>query len=162
MEANGVTLIRYGNTNTFYIAGTKGGLLLDTDYAGTLQPFFRAIKEKGIEVKDITYLLATHYHPDHIGLAGELQELGVKLLGVDVQKKNVHFAERLFIRESRDYMPVNLNRAKIITCAESRKVLEKTYAYDEEKGLDLRRDWREIMSRRPKRIWYGHANANVL
>ena len=199
MEANGVTLIRYGNTNTFYIAGTKGGLLLDTDYAGTLQPFFRAIKEKGIEVKDITYLLATHYHPDHIGLAGELQELGVKLLVVDVQKKNVHFAERLFIRESRDYMPVNLNRAKIITCAESRTGLEKTGirgeiihtpshsrdsvtllldggdafvgdlepreyidAYDEEKGLDLRRDWREIMSRRPKRIWYGHANANVL
>ena len=26
--------LRYGNTNTFYIDGNNGGLLVDTDYAG--------------------------------------------------------------------------------------------------------------------------------
>lgn len=29
-------------------------------------------KGLGIKVSDITYVLATHYHPDHIGLVSEL------------------------------------------------------------------------------------------
>ena len=36
--------LKYGNTNTFYVPGKSGGLLIDTDYAGTLQAFFRALK----------------------------------------------------------------------------------------------------------------------
>ena len=27
--------LRYGNTNTFFIPGSEGGLLVDTDWAGT-------------------------------------------------------------------------------------------------------------------------------
>ena len=65
--------LRYGNTNTFFISETDGGLLVDTDWAGTLPQFFKAIKAAGIEMKTITSLLITHYHPDHMGLAGELQ-----------------------------------------------------------------------------------------
>ena len=47
--------LRYGNTNTFFIEGSHGGLLIDTDIAGTLPLFFRAIKAAGIEVQDIAY-----------------------------------------------------------------------------------------------------------
>ena len=36
--------------------------------AGTLNAFYKAIKSKGVRVKDIAFVLATHYHPDHIGL----------------------------------------------------------------------------------------------
>ena len=67
--------LRYGNTNTFFIKGTNAGLLIDTDMAGTLPLFFRAIKAAGIEARDIAYVLATHYHPDHIGLVGELDRM---------------------------------------------------------------------------------------
>ena len=35
--------LKYGNTNTFYVSGINGGLLVDTDYAGTLPAFFRAL-----------------------------------------------------------------------------------------------------------------------
>ena len=28
--------LKYGNTNTFFIRGMRGNLLVDTDYAGTL------------------------------------------------------------------------------------------------------------------------------
>jgi glyoxylase-like metal-dependent hydrolase (beta-lactamase superfamily II) len=64
--------LKYGNTNTYFV----NGLLIDTDYAGTLPAFYRAIKEKGIAVTDIKYILATHYHPDHIGLVSELIKTG--------------------------------------------------------------------------------------
>ena len=34
-----VTKLKYGNTNTFFISGKDGGLLVDTDYAGTISSF---------------------------------------------------------------------------------------------------------------------------
>ena len=90
--------LRYGNTNTFYISGSRGGLLIDTDYAGTLQSFFRAVKAAGIDIKGISYVLATHYHPDHIGIISELQKLGIQLLITDVQKDFIHFSDPVFAR----------------------------------------------------------------
>ena len=116
--------LRYGNTNTFYIAGAKGGLLIDTDYAGTLPQFFKAIKNARIDISDISYMLATHYHPDHIGIVSELQKLGVTLLIVDVQHSSVHFADDIFFRDKRlNYKPIDENVAKVISCAESRSFL---------------------------------------
>ena len=183
MDRNEIIPLKYGNTNTFYVRGADGGLLVDTDYAGTLLPFFRAIKEKGIGVGDITCMLAT----------------GVKLIVMDVQKQLVHYADRLFVRDSRDYLPVNLTKATVIPCGESRKFLkglgidgeivhtpshsrdsvtlildsgdaivgdleprEYLGAYDDGEAGDLLRDWKEIMKRKPKRIWYGHANGKVV
>lgn len=116
--------LRYGNTNTFFLPGKKGGLLIDTDYAGTLPSFFRAIKAEGIAVRDIRWVLATHYHPDHIGLVGALQKLGVKLLIIDKQLDNVHFADSIFARDQRlHYETIDEQQAAVIRCEESREFL---------------------------------------
>lgn len=124
--------LRYGNTNTFYIPGSDGGLLVDTDWAGTLPQFFKAIKAAGIEMKAITTLLVTHYHPDHMGLTGELQRLGVKLLIADVQLPFVHALDEIFARDKRlTFRAVDENAAAVISCAESREVL-KAFGIDGE------------------------------
>ena len=47
-----LTEIKYGNTSTFLISGTKSNILIDTDYAGTMPAFYKAIKDKGIKVCD--------------------------------------------------------------------------------------------------------------
>ena len=94
-----VTKLKYGNTNTYFIRGDKGSILLDTDYAGTLQMFYKAIKTNDISLKDITYILATHYHPDHMGLVGELVSLGVKFLVMDTQVPNLHFSDEIISRD---------------------------------------------------------------
>ena len=52
--------LRYGNTNTFFFPGARGGLLVDTDWAGTLPRFFQAIKTAGLELGDISFVVATH------------------------------------------------------------------------------------------------------
>lgn len=186
--------LKYGNTNTFYLAGSRGGLLIDTDYAGTLPAFFTAIKENRISVQDIAYVLATHYHPDHIGLISELTALGVRLLLIDVQRDSVHASDAIFAREKHlRYTPVDETQAVCISCAESRAFLrslglmgeiistpshsrdsislitdsgdcfvgdlepyEYLAAYDENEPL--RQDWARILSFRPRRIYYAHAN----
>ena len=124
--------LRYGNTNTFFIPGAEGGLLVDTDWAGTLPQFFKAIKAAGIEMKAITTLLVTHYHPDHMGLAGELQQLGVKLLIADLQLPFVHASDEIFVRDKRlSYRAADEDAARVISCAESREAL-KTLGIDGE------------------------------
>ena len=102
----------------------NGNLLLDTDYAGTLPAFYRAIKEHNIKISDITYVLATHYHPDHIGLVSELMNQGVKLLVIDTQYSHIHFADAILGRDhSLAYEPIHEDNAIIISTAESRAFL---------------------------------------
>ena len=116
--------LRYGNTNTFYIPGKPGGLLIDTDFAGTLQAFFRALKANHLELNDISYVLPTHCHPDHVGLIGELQHLGVNLLLIDKQFTTVHFPDEIFGRDKHlRYAPIDEKRAAVISCDESREFL---------------------------------------
>ena len=116
--------LKYGNTNTFYVPGKPGGLLIDTDYAGTLQAFFRALKTNHLELNNISYVLPTHCHPDHVGLIGELQKLGVKPLLVDIQLATVHFPDEIFGRDKHlRYAPIDEKQATIISCDESREFL---------------------------------------
>lgn len=120
-----VNKLRYGNTNTFLIPGEKGYLLVDTDYAGTLPMFYGAIKQYNIKVSDISYVLATHYHPDHIGLVSELMKQGVKLLVVDTQYSNIHYSDEIFSRDKRlSYEAINEKDAIVISCKKSRRFLK--------------------------------------
>ena len=121
-----LTKIRYGNTNTFFIKGTGAGLLVDTDFAGTLPAFYKSIKAQGIRVSDITYLLCTHYHPDHCGLASELMSQGVKLVVMEPQLGSVHYSDPIFARmHDLEYVPVDESKAVVLSSAESRSFLAK-------------------------------------
>ena len=183
--------LKYGNTNTFFIQGERGGLLFDTDYAGTLPFFYKAIKQNGIAVKDIKYVLASHYHPDHMGLISELTKLGVKLLLVDMQKDFVHYSDGIFERGKIPYSPVDDTLATVISCEESRNFLSflgihgeiiSTPSHSEDsislilddgdsfvgdlepieyleaymENVKLKRDWEQILSFCPKRVFYAH------
>lgn len=118
--------LKYGNTNTFFIPGRNGSLLIDTDYAGMLPAFFKAIKRNRIRVSDITHVLATHYHPDHMGLISELMNLGVKLLLLDVQAEHIHDSDDIFRRDTHwQYEPIDETKAIRIKCVESREFLSR-------------------------------------
>ena len=120
-----LTVIRYGNTNTVLLKGDKGSILIDTDYAGTLPAFYKSIKGLGIKVSDITYVLATHYHPDHIGLVSELMSRGVKLIIMESQTDLVHFSDAIFAKEPYlGYKPIDESRAQVIPFEDSREFLE--------------------------------------
>ena len=114
-------IIRYGNTNTFLIRGQTANILVDTDYAGTLPAFYKAIKQHKVTVSDISYLIATHYHPDHIGLISILMEQGIKLILMESQSDSVHYSDRIFAKQSAlNYKPINEKEAAILSFNESR------------------------------------------
>ncbi len=120
-----VVKLRYGNTYTFLVRGSAGNLLVDTDYAGTMQGFYHALKANGIQLNQIDCVMATHYHPDHCGLIGQLQKQGIQLLLMDSQAAFVHGSDYIFDREKRDYIPVDPAKAVIIGENESRQFLKR-------------------------------------
>ena len=121
-----LTKIRYGNTNTVLLQGDRGSILIDTDYAGTMPAFYKAIKELGIKVSDITYVLATHYHPDHMGLISELMSQGVKLIIMESQTEYVHYSDEIFAREPKlGFKPIDESQAQVVLFEDSRKFLEE-------------------------------------
>jgi len=120
-----IVTLQYGNTCTFLVKGASGSLLVDTDYAGTMQGFYHALKANGIRLNQISCMMATHYHPDHCGLMGQLQAQGLPLLLVDSQVKSVHYPDYIFARENREYTPVDPAKAAIISENESRSFLKK-------------------------------------
>lgn len=112
--------IKYGNTNTFFI----NGLLFDTDMPGTLNMFFRAIKQAGIDLKDIKYILCSHYHPDHMGLVPELMSIGIKLIVCESQRKFVHSSDAILQRQfGEKFLPIDESKAVIINPEGSRDFL---------------------------------------
>ena len=118
-----VQLLKYGNTNCYYIKGKNGSILIDTDWAGTLQAFYRKAKELGIT--KIDYLLITHFHPDHMGIAQEIiDSFNAKLLVIDVQKSYIHCSDEIFKKDNKiKFYPIDTNPV-IISCKESRIFLK--------------------------------------
>ena len=117
--------LRYGNTNSYLIRGTAGSVLVDTDFAGTLPAFYRALKAENLRVSDITHVLATHYHPDHMGLVSELMAQGVKFILLPSQIEHVHFSDAIFAKTLPQAVPpIDVSQAQLLRFEDSRAFLK--------------------------------------
>lgn len=118
--------LHYDNTNTYVISGKCTNLMFDTGWAGTFSKMGKALKMNELTLKDINYLLISHFHPDHMGIAGELQEAGVTILIMENQVSHLHDADYVFEREQRvPFVPVKDEEVKILSFAESRTFLKE-------------------------------------
>ncbi|MGL5172458.1 MAG: MBL fold metallo-hydrolase, partial [Olsenella sp.] len=61
--------LRCGQTRCYLVGGV---LLVDTGWAGTLRELFASLKREDVPLADVRYLIVTHYHPDHMGIAQDL------------------------------------------------------------------------------------------
>ena len=82
---------------------------------------YRRIKE--LNIIKIDYLLVTHFHPDHMGIAQNIIDMGTRLLLIDVQKNYIHCSDNIFKKDKNiDFKPINTEPI-IISCEQSRKFL---------------------------------------
>ncbi len=118
--------LKYSGTNTYLIRETKGSILFDTGWAGSFPQFFRALGEAGATVQEIRYLFISHFHPDHMGIAQEIAGCGVRIVVADVQRTYIHEADKVFAKEgNRFYLPIADRDIRVISCGESRLLLEE-------------------------------------
>jgi glyoxylase-like metal-dependent hydrolase (beta-lactamase superfamily II) len=124
--------LKYSNTNTYLIEGESGRLLFDTGWAGTFPAFCHALGQINVPLKSIDYILISHYHPDHMGIAQEIAKNGPVLLVPDIQIDYLHSADAVFAKDRVDpkrggyvFYPIDEKKAYKITLDESRAVLDK-------------------------------------
>ncbi len=118
--------LRYCNTNTFLIEGDHGKLLFDTGWAGTFPLFCRALGELKVSVQEISCIMISHFHPDHMGIAQEIADQGAVLLIPEVQKPFLHAADAIFAKEKGTrFIPVRDDRVRFFSIEESRAVLKE-------------------------------------
>ena len=121
-----ITELKYSKTNTYLIQGERGSLMFDTGWAGTFPMLCKALGEKGIRLGDIDYLLISHYHPDHMGIAQEIADAGVKILAAEQQRDHLHDADGVFEKEkNRDFIPIRDSEVEFTDPSRSRGVLRK-------------------------------------
>ena len=115
--------VGYQSTN-YYLIDIKGGkFLVDCGWPGTLPQFSAELKRKGVALKDIKYLLVTHFHPDHAGLTQELKSLGIKHLLLDVQVDFISQMTEFFKTKNYPYVQIQTDDSIRLQLSESRKFL---------------------------------------
>ena len=68
-------------TKSFLLRCENGYLLIDTVYPGTYDLFAKGLKKHGVDIREIKFLLLTHHHYDHAGLAHQIiEETGARLI----------------------------------------------------------------------------------
>lgn len=118
-----VVNVGYDSTNYYVLGHGNRRLLVDVGFPGTLPRLLANLRRKDIALKDIRFLLATHYHPDHAGLAQELKNEGVRLVVLDVQVAAIALL-KTFCKPSLGYVEISLIDNVRISAAESRKFFE--------------------------------------
>lgn len=118
--------LKYSNTNTYLISGDRGYILFDTGWAGTFDMFLKALGEKKIKASDIKYIMISHFHPDHMGIAQNIANLGADIIVFDVQKDYIHFADEIFSKDKRlRYTTIEDESVKYVDINNSREFLKQ-------------------------------------
>lgn len=116
--------VGYDSTNYYVLADSRPRLLIDVGFPGTLPKLENQCKRKSIRLADIPYFLATHYHPDHAGLAQELKRAGCKLIVIEHQLAAIP-AMAATLKPENHYVEIDLTDNIVISLEESRAFLAR-------------------------------------
>ena len=121
-----ITELNYSSTNTYLIEGENGTILFDTGWAGTFDSFCRTLGELSKTVQDIDYIIISHFHPDHMGIAQEIANLGPVIVVFDVQQSFIHSSDEIFARDKKNiYCPIEDEKVRIVAIDDSRQFLKE-------------------------------------
>ena len=116
--------VGYDSTNYYVLGASSNRLLLDVGWPGTLPRLQAMLRRKGIVIEDIGYLLITHYHPDHAGLAQEVKARGVRLIVLHQQLPAIPLLKG-YMKPVNPYVTITLHDNLQITTGESRAFLKR-------------------------------------
>jgi glyoxylase-like metal-dependent hydrolase (beta-lactamase superfamily II) len=116
--------VGYDSTNYYVLGANTDRLLIDVGWPGTLPKLLAVLKRKDIALQDIGYLLATHYHPDHAGLAQEVKARGVRLLVLEQQIDAIPILKS-YMKPINRFVDITLHDNLQLTTGESRAFLKR-------------------------------------
>ena len=115
--------VGYDSTHYYAIEARGGKLLVDCGWPGTLPKLASALKRKGSSLGELRYLLVTHFHPDHAGIAQELRDQGLQMILMESQPPFITPMEELFRKKNLPFVPFKDTSRPILRFEESRSFL---------------------------------------
>jgi glyoxylase-like metal-dependent hydrolase (beta-lactamase superfamily II) len=107
--------VGYKSVNCYALEAGGGYLLIDAGMPGTYGELVAVLKRKSVPLEKIRFLVVTHFHPDHCGIAQELKSAGVILLLGDIQERHLAAANRALAKFP-GYLPIsNIGNAVVAT-----------------------------------------------
>jgi glyoxylase-like metal-dependent hydrolase (beta-lactamase superfamily II) len=116
--------VGYDSTNYYVLGAGTNRMLVDVGWPGTLPKLLAMLKRKDIALQDIGYLLITHYHPDHAGLAQELKAKGARLIVLEQQLPAIPVL-KAFMKPSNPYVDITLHDNIALAVSGSRAFLKR-------------------------------------
>lgn len=116
--------VGYDSTNYYVIADARPRLLVDVGWPGTLPKLQHQCRRAGVHLPDIPFLLTTHFHPDHAGLAQELKPFGLWLTILDTQTSSIPML-RAYMKPQHHYVEIDPADSVPLTLADSRPFLAR-------------------------------------
>jgi glyoxylase-like metal-dependent hydrolase (beta-lactamase superfamily II) len=116
--------VGYASTNYYILADARPRLLVDVGWPGTLATLRHRCQRTGIALADVPYLLVTHYHPDHAGLAQEVKGTGSRLIVLDTQRAAIPQLPT-YMKPEHHYQAIDLTDNILLRCEESRPFLAR-------------------------------------
>jgi glyoxylase-like metal-dependent hydrolase (beta-lactamase superfamily II) len=118
-----VIKIRYQSTNCYLLDTGSGLLAFDAGWPNTFREYKDCLKEQGYSVKDIRWLVVSHFHIDHAGLAGVFCERGVMVIVFPNQLAAIPEMEALLERKKIIYRKLDASQVHVLAIHESRRWL---------------------------------------
>lgn len=112
-----------GSVNIYLLDSGTHRLLIETGFPGTLNDLGRRLRQTGHKLRDIDYLLVTHFHVDHAGMVQELKNAGAQFLLFDVQTHAIAPMEALAGKKWQ-YLPLVHAGNLVLPVHESRAFLK--------------------------------------
>jgi glyoxylase-like metal-dependent hydrolase (beta-lactamase superfamily II) len=116
--------VGYRSTNFWVISSGTSRLLVDIGWPGMMGMMRANLERMDIPLNELKYVLATHYHIDHAGVAEEFKQAGVPLLVMDVQVEAIP-AMKKWIKPEDNYLDITMEGNVIISLGESRALLSE-------------------------------------
>lgn len=118
--AASILTIGYRSTNYYVVCAGATRLLVDLGWPGMLGAMKAELQRKGIALGDITHGFATHYHPDHAGLAQELKASGMTLI-LTPEQVDAAPAMTRWTKPDEHFVPIVVDaKTRVVPIAESR------------------------------------------
>ncbi len=115
--------LTYRSTHSFLIDLANGKLMVDAGWPGSLGALQSQLRAYGIQPAEIKFVLITHTHPDHAGLAQDIKQMaGARLI---LHSKQVPYLPELeaSFRGKGGYTPIVVEPGDIVLSAGNRPVL---------------------------------------
>ena len=116
----------YDSTN-YYLVPLKNQqyLLVDCGWPGTLPKMAHQLKRYQIELNQVKYLILTHFHPDHAGIAEELRRSGCTIILEEKQLPGARQAKEQYLKNGKPkagtppYLELDPSKGAIISADKS-------------------------------------------